>query len=139
MSEPTQEREITFDTSQWYAIFAGWLIFPAVFTLFAFLGAIIMFLFVDPSELSGFDLVIYYADVVTIPYLIIVYIVWFKRKRIFPHLMVIYFLFAIAVNVSYFIYGYQLDVINLAMAIVWIFYFTRSKRVKATFVEQEVG
>lgn len=135
MAETKQNDEITFDTSKWYAIFSGWLIFPAIFTLLVFIGAIIMVIFVDPSELSGFDLVIYYFDVLTIPYLIITYILWFRRKRIFPYFMIVYFLCNAGLNLAFYISGFQLDPLNLIMSIVWIIYFIRSKRVKATFTK----
>lgn len=135
MNETAQKQELTFDTSKWYAIFSGFLIFPAIFLLLTLLGAIIMFFFSNPSELSGFDLFIYYTDVVTIPYIIIIYILWFMRKQILPIFIIIYFLFTAAVNVIYFVNGYQLDPVNLAMSIVWIVYFFKSNRVKATFVK----
>lgn len=133
MDLPTQKKEITFDTKSWYAPFAGWLILPFIFTFFSLIGALIMYFFVEPDKLSGFDLNIYYADIVTIPYILIMYIFWIRRKSIFPFLMIVYFIFNAVVTISYYVNGHQFDPINLAISIVWIFYFIRSKRVKATF------
>lgn len=135
MVETKHSDEMTFDTSKWYAIFSGWLILPAIFTLLIFIGAIIMVTFRSPSQLSGFDLVIYYADLITIPYLIITYIFWFLRKKAFPYIMIGFFILLAGMNIAYFISGYQLDPVNLLMSIVWIIYFIRSKRVKATFTK----
>ena len=134
MDKPTTEKkELHFNQNVWYAPFAGWLAFPLIFTFISLIGALIMYIFVDPSELSGFDLNVYYADIVTIPYLLITYIFWIRRKRFLRILMIFYFVFIGAVNISYYVNGFQFDPFNLVMSIVWIFYFIRSKRVKATF------
>lgn len=135
MANTKQYNEMTFDTSKWYSIFSGFLILPAIFTVLTFLGAIIMVMYRSPSQLSGFDLVIYYFDAFTIPYLIITYILWFKRKKIFPYFMIVYFGLTALLQLSYFIAGHPLDTLNLVMSIVWVIYFIRSQRVKATFTK----
>ncbi len=135
MPELKQTQKQDFDTSHWYAIFSVWLIVPAIVTLFGLLGAIIMVLFVKPTQLNGFDLVIYLADVVYLPLLIFTYITWVKRKKIMPKLIVVYFALTIVMNFLYAIFGFGLDPVSLVMSTIWIVYFIRSERVKVTFVK----
>lgn len=135
MAETTDKKEQVFETDHWYAIFSGWLIIPAIVSLFAFLGALIMVLFVNPTKLTGFDLFIYMMDLIFLPLLFITFITWFKRKKIFPKLIIIFFTLTALFNVTYFAFGHGIDFINLTMSIVWIIYFIRSKRVTQTFTE----
>src|SRR5690625_48865 len=131
--ENTPEQQ--FDTDPWYAIFAGFLIIPAISTLIGFIGAIIMVIFINPFEISGFDLAFYCTDAVSIPLLLIVYYTWFRRKRIFPIFLILYFGLHTLLGLAYFIAGHGLDIFNLVMNIVWIIYFIRSQRVKVTFIK----
>ncbi|MEI3605063.1 DUF2569 domain-containing protein [Pseudogracilibacillus sp. SE30717A] len=134
MEERTDTNTKKFETDHWYAIFSGLLIIPAIVTLFGLLGALIMVIYVNPTQLSGFDLVIYFADVIYLPLLIILYFTWFKRKKIMPKLIIVYFALTIVMNLLYSIFGFGIDVLNLAMSTIWIVYFIRSKRVKETFI-----
>lgn len=118
-----------------FGMFMGWLIVPAISTLLTFAGSIIMAIFVNPSQLEGFDLFIYFTDVSFIPVLLIIYYTWFKRKKILPYLMILYFLLHIIWNVTYYIYGYRGDIFMIGMSIIWGIYFLKSKRVKATFTK----
>ena len=81
--EEAKEKPV-FETDIRYAPVAGWLVFPAIFSLFTFLGAIIMIAFVNPTILTGFDLAIYSMDVFFFVYLAITYFFWFKRKSFLP-------------------------------------------------------
>lgn len=133
MTETTEINE--FETHHWYAIFSGWLIIPAIVTLFALTGAIIMVIFVNPAELEGFDLIIYWVDACTLPLLLAIFYTWFTRKRFFPILIIIFFAINALFGITFFIAGHGIDFVSLAMSIVWIVYFIRSKRVKATFIQ----
>jgi len=134
MTESVRDNEPEFDTSQWYAPFYGWLIFPALFSFFIFLGALIMVIFVRPSDLEGFELAIYSMDVFNLIFLSIAYFFWFRRKKLFPYLMVIFFGIMSIWFIIMYIYNMPFNYLNLIMSVVWIFYFLRSKRVKQTFV-----
>jgi len=131
MSETNNDSN--FDTSQWYAIFAGWLFVPIIIAFMRLLGAIIMVIFVNPSQITGLELTIYYGDLISLPILIPTFIMLFLRKRWFPILIIIYFVTNAILTVTYYIKGHNLDVFQLVMSLIWIVYFIRSKRVKATF------
>jgi|SRR5690625_919403 len=127
--------ETTFATNQWYAIFAGWLIVPIILAFMDFLGAIIMVALIHPSHITGTDLIIYYGDLIKLPLLILTFIMLFLRKRLFPIIINIYFAFAAIVTLILYQNGLELDVFQLAVSFVWIVYFIRSERVKATFTK----
>jgi|SRR5699024_3211360 len=135
MADTLENKEKQFETEHWYAIFSGFLIIPAIVALLTLLGATIMVIFVDPSELSGFDLVFYWVDAVYIPLLLFIFYTWFTRKRYFPVLMIVFFSIRVLLNLTYFISGYGIDPVNLVVSIIWIIYFIRSERVKQTFVK----
>jgi len=135
MTESVEQEIPVFETDHRYAPIAGWLIVPALFSLFTFLGAMIMILFVNPTKLAGFDLAIYSMDVFFFIYLLVTYFCWFKRKKILSYLMIGYFSITVMWFVMTYASGYGISMINLAMAVVWIFYFLRSERVKQTFVK----
>lgn len=136
MPEKTSEKKepLIFDTSSPWAPLQGFLIIPFLAIILTFIGSIIMVTFQNPSELSGFDLFIYWTDAFYIPLLLIIFFTWYKRKKILPFLMMFYFIISAAWNFSFLINGFDLDVFNLAMSIIWFIYFIRSKRVKQTFV-----
>lgn len=136
MSETTNEtnQPITFETSSPWAPIQGFLIIPFLAIILTFLGSIVMAVFQNPAKLEGFDLFIYWTDVFYIPLLLIIFFVWFKRKKILPILMIFYFVINAAWNLSFLANGYDLDIFNLAMSIIWVIYFIRSRRVKATFI-----
>lgn len=121
-------------TDNWYDVFTGWLILPAVYTLMTFIGALIMIIFVRPSEISGFDLAFYYVDLISIPLLLLCYYLWLRRKRLLRFFITIFFLMHIVLHVSFWMQGYGVDFVKIVMNIVWIGYFIRSKRVKELFV-----
>lgn len=135
MADTLENKEKQFETEHWYAIFSGFLIIPAIVALLTLLGATIMVIFVDPSELSGFDLVFYWVDAVYIPLLLFIFYTWFTRKRYFLVLMIVFFSIRVLLNLTYFISGYGIDPVNLVVSIIWIIYFIRSERVKQTFVK----
>lgn len=125
--------KIDFKTDHPFAFIFGWLAVPAIASLLTFLGSILMVTFQSPSDLAGFDLFIYWTDFAFIPFLLLTYYMWIKRKRILPLLMILYFVFNAAWNVSHLAAGYTIDVLNLFMSFIWIAYFIKSRRVKVTF------
>jgi len=142
MSEDTQIEENrdgkavpTFETDHSYAIVAGWLIIPALNTLFTFLGAAIMVFVINPTTLSGINLAIYSVDAFSFFFLLIAYYFWFRRKKILPYLMMIYFSVMAIWFITFYVLGYGINFLNIALSIVWVVYFYRSERVKQTFIK----
>lgn len=123
-----------FDTEHGYAIIAGWLIVPALNSLFSFLGAVIMVFVINPLTLSGIDLAIYSVDAFTFIYIPITYFFWFKRKKVLPYLMMGYFSVMSLWFIIVALLGYGYSFMNIALSIIWIIYFYRSERVKQTFI-----
>src|SRR5690625_6386626 len=78
MSETNNDSN--FDTSQWYAIFAGWLFVPIIIAFMRLLGAIIMVIFVNPSQITGLELTIYYGDLISLPILIPTFIMLDRKS-----------------------------------------------------------
>lgn len=124
-----------FETEHSYAIVAGWLIIPALNSLFSFLGAAIMVFVINPTTLSGIDLAIYSVDAFSFFFLLIAYYFWFKRKKVLPYLMMIYFSVMALWFITFYALGYGLHFMNIALSIVWAVYFYRSERVKQTFIK----
>src|SRR5699024_4380826 len=134
MRGSVRDNKPKFDTSLWYAPFNGWLIVPALMTLLLFIGAIIMVVFVHPSELNGFDLAIYWMDVFNLVYLFITYLFWIVRKKILPVLMIVFFVVMSIWIIVMYTQNEAANLFNLVASIIWILYFVRSERVKQTFV-----
>src|SRR5699024_12054289 len=123
MTESVRDNEPEFDTSQWYALFYGCLIFPSFFSFFIFVGALIMVIFVRPSDLEGFELAFYSMDVFNLIFLSIAYFFWFRRKKLFPYLMVVFFGMMSIWFIFMYIYGMPFNYLHLIMSVVWFFYF----------------
>jgi len=131
----TSKQQQTFDTENPYAAVSGWLALAAAYSLFILLSALIMIIFVNPAQLSGFDIVIYLLDVIFLPILLVTAYFWWNRKRILPHLMIVFFIMIGLKEVVYLIGDASTNYFNIAASIVWIIYFFRSERVKQTFIK----
>ncbi|HLR23007.1 MAG TPA: hypothetical protein VK100_04705 [Pseudogracilibacillus sp.] len=131
----TSKQQQTFDTESPYAAVSGWLALAAAYSLFILLSALIMIIFVNPAQLSGFDIIIYLLDIIFLPILLITAYFWWNRKRIFPYLMIVFFLMIGIKEVVYLIGDASPNYFNIAASIVWIIYFFRSERVKQTFTK----
>src|SRR5699024_2422632 len=131
----TSKQQQTFDTESPYAAVSGWLALAAAYSLFIHLSALIMIIFVNPAQLSGFDIIIYLLDIIFLPILrTTAYFSW-NRKRIFPYLMIVMF---IMIGINEFVYLIRYaspNYFNIAATIVWIIYLFRSERVKQTFTK----
>lgn len=134
MSNSSSNNEFHVDNNNPYAFIAGFLIIPFVAAVLTFIGSIIMVTFQNPSELAGFDLFIYITDALYIPLLLFIFYSWIKRKKLLPYLMIVYFVISSVWNLTFLANGYSLDFFNLGMSIIWIIYFIKSRRVKATFI-----
>jgi len=122
-----------FDTSSPYAIFHGFLILPFLIAVMQFIGAIIMVIVASPSTLTGFDQVIYYADVVRIPLLLLAFLAMVKRSHWYRWLMIIFFWGNGFYLASFYYNDLPTDVFQIVMCVIFVVYFLLSKRVKATF------
>src|SRR5699024_6489097 len=127
MTKSSIQTEENFNTEHKYAIVSGWLILPAIFTLFTFLGSLIMLFFVNPMALSGFDVYIYLMDIILLPLLIVIYYVWWKQKHVLPKLMIVFFAIYALWEIFYYIGGVSINFFNIAVSIVWVIYFIKSK------------
>lgn len=128
-----QNNKDTFDTSSPYAIFHGFLILPFLIAVMQFLGAIIMIIAANPTSLEGFDRVIYFADVVRIPLLLLTFWAMVKRSHWYRWLMIIFFWGNGFYLAAFYYNDLPTDTFQIVMCVVFVVYFLLSKRVKATF------
>ncbi|HLR52470.1 MAG TPA: DUF2569 family protein [Candidatus Avamphibacillus sp.] len=131
----TDQNNHEFNTDFKYAIVAGWLIIPAINVLFSFLGFGVIVFFVNPLQLEGVELATYIFSLISLLFLVYIIYMWINRKRILPILMIIFYVLISAENLIYLISGYGEEFLSVIVNIIWIAYFIRSKRVKATFTK----
>lgn len=133
-------RKKTFDTDFTYAIIAGWLIIPAIEIVFSFIGIISSLIVNNPFAYDGSDQWIYIFSYVMswlyIPLFIYIIVVWFKRKKLLPKLMILYYLISVLLAVIFMFHFRHLGAewFPILFSLIWIGYFSKSKRVKATFI-----
>src|SRR5699024_7685185 len=132
-------RKKTFDTDFTYVIIAGWLIIPAIEIVFSFIGIISSLIVNNPFAYDGSDPWIYIFSYVVswlyIPLFIYIIVVWFKRKKLLPKLMILYYLISVLLAVTFMFYFRHVGAewFSILFNLIWIGYFTKSKRVKETF------
>lgn len=132
MNNSETHQEPQFDTSFRYAIIAGWLILPALNILFSLISRI-YFLAENTAFLKSLYISYIESIIFTLFYLFVIY-VWVKRKKILPLLMISHFAVAAILRLSVLNITDKSNWLHLLLDVVWILYFIRSKRVKATFV-----
>lgn len=142
--------EITTDFG--YSIVAGWLILPAIGVLLSFLLTAITIITSSPTHAISLEL--YYFSIILsilyVPFYLVIIISWVKRKNFLPKLMIAYYSTTILFPILIFLYIYIFEAglgnvqINLSkmlaetiiltlINLLWLLYFVKSKRVKATF------
>lgn len=129
----TNQQEPQFNTDFKYAIVAGWLIIPAIHVLFAVFGSILILVITNPVELEGVGLATYIFSLVLLLFSGYTIYAWVKRKRILPMLMIIFYIAQVGESSILSDIGEQ--PFFIVVCIIFIGYFIRSKRVKATFTE----
>jgi len=126
-------RKKTFDTDFTYAIIAGWLIIPAVEIVFSFIGIISSLIVSNPFAFDGSDPWIYIFSYIIswlyIPLFIYIIVVWFKRKKLLPKLMIIYYLSSVLLAVIFMFYFRHIGTewFPILFNLIWIGYFSKSK------------
>lgn len=116
-----------------YAIIAGWLILPAIGIVASFFNTLLFLLNYSPTYL----LVNYSVNILFAIFYFVIIICWIKRKKVLPQLMVISYVLNILWRVFLtFQLGTLIEYVLVFTIIdlIWIGYFTKSKRVKTTFV-----
>lgn len=126
-----------FNTDSRLAILTGWLILPAIQVFFTFTGALGAVIQYNPTDLGPSSLFAYIVYVIYILLTITICFVWGRRKRQLPHLMLAYYGIDIISRVIFIMLNGMVvlnsEVLFILVSILWIVYFYRSKRVKATF------
>lgn len=134
MEEETTTNQSEFKTDSHYAIVAGWLILPAIMILLNIVVEVYFVLAINPTTLVAYDLFIYIINVLlALFYLFIIY-TWVKRKQILPKLMIAVYIINILLYLPVLFIGGEINWSSILFSFIWIGYFIRSKRVKATFV-----
>lgn len=131
----TEQKNQAFNTEFKYATVAGWLIIPTIHVLFTMLGSILIIFLGQPQNLEGAGLVTYIFSLVTVLYLGFTAYAWIKRKRVLPLLMIIFYSLQTLESFTFVIAGYGEEYFYLLVNVIFIVYFIRSKRVKATFIQ----
>src|SRR5699024_9039033 len=125
------EKQIQTDFS--YAIVAGWLILPAIGLVFSFLESL---LFLISADFAAAPFV-YVINILFVLLQAVIIWAWIKRKKVLPALMIIIYALSILGELLFSggcaASGFELFFFVL-LDLIWIGYFIRSKRVKATFV-----
>lgn len=125
------EKQIQTDFS--YAIVAGWLILPAIGLVFSFLESL---LFLISADFAAAPFV-YVINILFVLLQAVIIWAWIKRKKVLPALMIIIYALSILGELlfsgGFAASGFELFFFVL-LDLIWIGYFIRSKRVKATFV-----
>lgn len=131
----TEQKNQAFNTDFKYAIVSGWLIIPAIHALFTMLGSILIVFLGQPQNLEGAGLVTYIFSLVMILYLAFTAYAWIKRKRVLPLLMIVFYSLQTLESFTFVIAGFAEEYFYLLVNVIFIVYFIRSKRVKATFIQ----
>lgn len=141
MSHTEKENQNKFETDFHYAIVAGWLIIPAIGILFGLLSQIYHIFQVyllghglsnNTYTIPGADFLI---DLIIALYYAFIIIVWVKRRKMLPPLMIITLAITTVPSLIFLFEGVKSEWLYVSYGIIWIAYFIRSRRVRETFVK----
>ncbi|WP_040983378.1 DUF2569 family protein [Oceanobacillus jeddahense] len=133
MKEKETKKQSEFRTDFKYAIVAGWLIIPAIMIIFNIAAVTYVVIAVNPFYLDAYNLFIYIINFILVFFYLFIIYLWLKRKQILPKFMIAAYIINIFSYLPLLIYEGRLNWISILFSMIWIGYFIRSKRVKATF------
>ncbi|GGP13264.1 DUF2569 family protein [Oceanobacillus neutriphilus] len=133
MEEKNAENQPEFRTDSPYAIVAGWLILPAIMMILNIVVAVYIVIAVNPAYLGNYDLAIYITNIILIFFYLFIIYSWIKRKRILPKLMITAYTINILSHLPDLFMEGETGGGSILPSVLWILYFIRSRRVKATF------
>ena len=133
MEEKTTNNQPEFNTDSPYAIVAGWLILPAIMVILNIAAAVYIVVVVNPAYLGAYNLVIYITNIILIFFYLFIIYSWIKRKRVLPKLMITAYTINILSHLPVLFMEGETGGGSILPSVIWILYFIRSRRVKATF------
>ncbi|KZE37998.1 hypothetical protein AV656_03440 [Bhargavaea cecembensis] len=133
MNHEATDGDSEFHTDSRYAIVAGWLILPALYLLFNLFTVSSVILSFNPLDMRGQDLIVYIIYLLLTVYYFYIAYNWIKRKKRLPLLIIIAYIINILINISAWLAGMG-GLLGIGISVLWIVYFVRSRRVKATFI-----
>ncbi|MGX8790391.1 DUF2569 family protein [Oceanobacillus sp. M60] len=133
--EKKEEHQSAFQTDSRYAIVAGWLIIPAIMILFSIISVVLLVIAVNPASLGTYSLVVYITSIILFFFYLFIIYIWIKRKQILPKLMITAYSINILSNIPAIFVEGEMPGGAILINLIWIGYFIRSKRVKATFTQ----